>query len=157
MGTGVKIADGQPLHVGEKLLAKLQQHAGGYGDHQAAVKEAAGDADAVDEQHQPQLTDEPGKVRVGAADPRHDVIVDDGLEHVGAGDIRPCIHNDADQHQDQPQLVVLNIGKYTQEGTLCVFRLSVAVFIPLSGSRRHITPPPSAEIRILHGKCCCAA
>ena len=150
---GIKITDRKLLHVREKLAAQLKKRAGRDRNHQAVVKICAADADRVHHEHDGKLPDEPGKVRLRTADPRHDIIVDDGLQHVSARNVCTCAQRNADKHQHKLEAVSTEIGKRPCEGALHVLRPAKCVF-PLT-YRRHIRPPPSAEIRILHDRFRC--
>ena len=154
MGARIEVADGEFLHVRKKLVAQLQKRARGDADHQAVIEVRADDAGGIDREQDGKLADKAGKVRIRAADPWHDILVDDGLEHIRARNVRPCAQHDADEHQHELEAVSAKVGEQPRKGALHVLRTVECVFS--LRYRRHFRPPPSAEIQILRGRSRCA-
>ena len=100
VGVGVKVGDGQALHVGEELDAQVAQGALGDIDHDAGVAPRGQDADEVDAAHMEQGPGQRGKIRVGLLSHGDDVIVHQRLQkqaglHIGKG-----AGKDAAEHED---------------------------------------------------------
>ena len=77
---GVKVADGQALHVGEELGAQVAQGTLGDVDHDAGVEPGGEDAhhiDAADAHQRPGQRCKAGVLLLGHGD---DIVVDEGLE-----------------------------------------------------------------------------
>ncbi len=77
---GVEVADGQRLQLVEQILAQLHHGVLGDAHHGAGVDEGAQGAEAEDGAHQHQHFGQTRKVT------GQDIVVDQGLEHIAAGD-----------------------------------------------------------------------
>ena len=106
VGVGVKVADGQALHVGEQLDADVPHGALGHIDHDAGVAPGGQDAHQIDAADPCQGADQGTEVGVLLLEHGGDVVVDEGLQkqaglHIGKG-----AEENADQHHDAVRGVV---------------------------------------------------
>ena len=85
VGVGVKIPDGQGLHVSEQIVADLLLHALGDGDHQAVVGQGAQGAHHIEAGHRKQGVEQAGEDRIVHCKQRHDIDIDQILEEERAG------------------------------------------------------------------------
>ena len=105
VGVGVKIPDGQGLHVSEQIVADLLLHALGDGDHQAVVGQGAQGAHHIEAGHQEQSVEQAGEHRVFHGQQRRDIVVDQGAQENGAGHRGHRADQDAYQHQKKADQV----------------------------------------------------
>ena len=107
VGMGVKVADGQALHVGEELDAQVAQGTLGDVDHDAGVEPGGEDAhhiDAADAHQRPGQRCKAGVLLLGHGD---DIVVNEGLEEQACLHIGQRADHDADEHEDAVRQIVL--------------------------------------------------
>ena len=104
---GVKVADGQALHVGEKLGADVAHGALGHVDHDAGVGPGGQDAHQVDAGDAAQRAQQGPEVGVLLLEHGGDVIVDQGLQEKAGLYVGKGAEEDADQHHHAVGSVVL--------------------------------------------------
>ena len=104
---GVKVADGQALHVGEELDAQVAQGTLGDVDHDAGVEPGSEDAHHIDAADAHQCTGQRCKAGVLLLGHGDDIVVDKGLQEQACLHIGQRTDHDADEHEDAVRQIVL--------------------------------------------------
>ena len=104
---GVKVADGQALHVGKELGAQVAQGTLGDVDHDAGVEPGGEDAHHVDAADAHQRTGQRCKAGVLLLGHGDDIVVDKGLQEQACLHIGQRTDHDADEHEDAVRQIVL--------------------------------------------------
>ena len=107
VGMGVKVADGQALHVGEELDAQVAQGTLGDVDHDAGVEPCSEDAHHIDAADAHQRTGQRCKAGVLLLGHGDDIVVDKGLQEQACLHIGQRTDHDADEHEDAVRQIVL--------------------------------------------------
>ena len=107
VGMGVKVADGQALHVGEELDAQVAQGTLGDVDHDAGVEPGGEDAHHIDAADAHQRTGQRCKAGVLLLGHGDDIVVDKGLQEQACLHIGQRADHDADEHEDAVRQIVL--------------------------------------------------
>ena len=126
VAVGVKVADGQGLHMGEHIVPHVFQNALRHHHHQPVVQVAADHTDPINAGHIYQLGQQAGKIRVDLADHGGDVVVDQSLDEGGSRHAGNGVAQNAEQHQNQPQAVAAHIAHQPGHGGFQVLRLRAA-------------------------------
>ena len=127
VAVGVKVADGQGLHMGEHIVPHVFQNALRHHYHQPVVQETADHAGHVNAGHVHQLGQQAGKVRARLNDHGSNVIVDQGLDEGGSRHAGNGVAQNAQKHQQQAQAVTAHIAHQPGNGRLHVLRLCAAL------------------------------
>ena len=104
---GVKVADGQALHVGKELGAQVAQGTLGDVDHDAGVEPGGEDAHHIDAADAHQRTGQRCKAGVLLLGHGDDIVVDKGLQEQACLHIGQRADHDADEHEDAVRQIVL--------------------------------------------------
>ena len=148
VGVGIKVAEGQVLHLGEQVPPNGLRGRLGDTDHDPGVDIAAQRSRDVDRgqeaQHFPEARDVAGE----------NIIVGQGLEHEGAGHGAGAAEKQAQRHDDQQELGAAQIAQKPPDGLAHILRPLVA---PRTGAVHgtvfsHGAPPPPVEIGIRRGR-----
>ena len=126
VGMGVKIADGQALHMAEQPDAQVAHRSLRNVDHQPVVRPRGKDADGVDRADLHKLQQQRPEIRVAAFEHRQDIAVIELLQKERAVELRRNGGDHADDHAEAVPLVVLpDLAERASEdlahfrGTLC--------------------------------------
>ena len=84
VGVGVKVLDGQRLHMAEQVITDALLHTLGDGDHQPVVREGAEGAHNIQAGHHKQDTHKAAVIRDLHGQQRGDVVVDEVAQEQGA-------------------------------------------------------------------------
>ena len=103
----VEVADGQPLHTLEKLLAQFQLGTLRHVDHQAVVEIGADDAEQQDEAELEEYLGQRMVFRIVRLRQRHDIVVNQGTREERRGERRDGGDDDTDEHHADAELIVL--------------------------------------------------
>ena len=106
MGVGVKIADGEALHMGEKLCAQVAQRPLRHIDHHTVEGKGTYHPDEVHAGNLHQGCAERGKIRISGADQRRNIIVNQGLKEQGPAHLSKRRDNDAHHHDNTVRRIV---------------------------------------------------
>ena len=124
VGVGVKVFDGQRLHVGEHLVTQVLQRALGDPCHQAVLHKDSGDADAVDDCHAQDSRGQAAEVRAARLEQRQNIAVDQRLgEHDALQLGEHGQQNAAEHHNDLCLIAAHDIGEDALEHLAGVFDL----------------------------------
>ena len=128
MGVGVKILDGQALHVLEHLVPQVPEGALGDIDHDAVPEETGQDAAGVKQGHPGDGLGQAGEVCRPAGldrlDHGQDVFINEGLGKEGPLDHSQDTDHNAYHHKDQVGPVSpAHIAQHLPEGFHGVFQL----------------------------------
>ena len=104
---GVKIADGQTFHVGEKLDAQIAQRALRDVDHDAGIQPCGQNTDGIDAADPEQSRGQGAEIRGGLLDHGDDVIIDQRFQEEAGLNIGQCADDDADENDDAVGQIVL--------------------------------------------------
>ena len=148
MGVGVKIPDGQPLHMLEHVVAQVPEGALGHVDHQAALGKGGRHTAQVEEGHSGDGPGQAGEVRrQPGLDVLHqgdDITVDEGLHEQGPLHRGQDADKDADDHQDQVESVLpTHVAQHPPQGLAGVLQLGPG------------TPSPGTVGAPLCSRLCC--
>ena len=108
VGVAVKILDGQGLHVDEQVVAQTFQGALGDLGHGAVLDEDGQDAHAVEAGYTGDGMQQAGEIVALFGQQGQDVAVDQSLHKQGALDLSEHAEQNAAQHQDDLELVLLH-------------------------------------------------
>ena len=110
MSVGVEVFEGQGLHMGEEVGADLSHHLLGGVRHELVIAPGGQHPRQVHAAHAQQHHQQPAHVA------GQDVIVDGGLQEVGAHDVGPAADKDQHRHDAQGQLVPPQVAHELPEG-----------------------------------------
>ena len=138
VGMGVKIPDGEGLHVLEHLIAQVPQGPLGDIDHHPGLEQAGQHAAGVEEGHPGDGVDQAGEVGGAAGlDGFHqgqDIAVDEGLGEQGALDHgQDTDHNGNDHHDQVEPILFPHKPQHPPQGLHGVLQLGFGA--PASGAR----------------------
>ena len=108
VGVAVKILNGQCLHVDEQVVAQTFQGALGDLGHGAVLDEDGQDTHAVEAGHTGDGMQQAGEIVALFGQQGQDVAVDQSLHKQGALDLSEHAEQNAAQHQDDLELVLLH-------------------------------------------------
>ena len=135
MGVGVKVFDGQRLHVGEHLVTQVLQRALGDPCHQAVLHKDSSDAGAVDDCHAQDSRGQAAEVRAARLEQRQNVAVDQRLgEHDALQLGEHGQQNAAEHHNDLCFIAAHNIGEDALEHLAGVFDLGAGAIAAPAGA-----------------------
>ena len=135
VGVGVKVFQGQSLHFVEQVRPDLRDGVLGHMDHNAGISEGADRAHDVDQRHEAQHFGEARKIA------RQDIVVNEGLDEVGAAHGAGRADEQQDHDQCQVGLVPAQIAHELAQGAPHIFGLAEPALGGMAGSvgagRRH--------------------
>ena len=135
VGVGVKVFDGQRLHVGEHLVTQVLQRALGDPCHQAVLHKDSSDADAVDDCHAQDSRGQAAEVRAARLEQRQNVAVDQRLgEHDALQLGKHSQQNAAEHHNDLCLIAAHDIGEDALEHLAGVFDLGAGAIAAPAGA-----------------------
>ena len=140
VGVRVKILDRQALHLGKELDAQVFERALRDEDHQVIVQPHAERAEEVHQRNAEHGAPHRAEIRVGAADHRGDVIVDQALHEHRAVDVGHRADDQAEHDRDAVRLISTH-----DLGHDALKRLAGVLRAGLSGvsvSSHHAQSPP---------------
>ena len=100
MGVGIKIPDGQTLHMGKDICPQPLHGSLAYIDHQPGVGIGSRHADPVKSRHPQDGVGQTGKIRIRRCQQGHNVRIDQGFGKHGALHVGQHADHNADQHHD---------------------------------------------------------
>ena len=120
-GMGVKVANGQGLHVGEQLIPDGTLGALADLGHQVVAEEGGHKTNEIHTGHHAQKAQQWGKIRNGLGQHRGDIVIHQGSQRGRAGRLSHRAEHNAHAHHCQGTLVLSHIGKKPRNGLLGVF------------------------------------
>ena len=135
MGVGVKVFDGQRLHMGEHFVTQVFQRALGDFCHQAVLHKYGADADAVERCHAGDGGGQAAEIRAAGIQQRQDVPINQRLGEHNALQLGEYRQQDAAEHHNDLCLIAAHhIGKDALEHLAGVFDLGAGAVIAPAGA-----------------------
>ena len=142
VGMGVKILDGQGLHVAEQIITDALLHALGNGDHDPVVGKSTQSAHNIQAGHHENDSQQAAEVRVVHGQQGRDIVVDQVAQEQGAGHGgHRADQNAQNDHHKQGQVAAAHVAEQSADHMFLIHR-------GLIHSRR----PPSSGIHRFHGR-----
>ena len=156
MAVGIKIPDGQGLHVGEHLVTDLLHGALGHIGHQPLIGKGSQNTGGIDADHSGDGTVQTGEVPAAACQHGGDIVINQGGQEHGVGYIGEYCDQNADHYHNQSAPVIREDNlQQTAQGILVHMLDANLVFVPQCGtihSGHSLRLLPSAVMCILRGR-----
>ena len=107
VGMGIKIADGQSLHVAEQITAQAAQGALGHIHHDLVVSQGGQGARQEDQTHAHKLPEQRSEIGRALGEERSDIVVDQCLDEQVAHDHGGGTAQNEHKHQETLEFITL--------------------------------------------------
>ena len=141
VGVGIKIFNGERLHMSKHIVPDGFKSTLRHGDHQAGLQVGGQHAGQIDAGHDGKRTEQRGEIGGGLPDERSDVVIDQRFKEQGGCHAGNGADKQQDEYDRQPQLVAAgDIAEESLHGSFGVFGLFAAGKAS-SGSAHSSSPP----------------